>query len=357
MDSREKLRAAADAASADAQNLAGLRLIAKAEAKAREARALLRISESRVEELADAVAVYESLRASDIKSIKIPRRAAKGGKSAHTFFALASDWHSCEIVTAAETGGRNKHNQTVGQERAFGYFRDLVRLVKEQQSSFAIQDVVLWLGGDFLVGEMHGIESARSCDLAPLEEVAWVKRLLIGGLDYLLSELDVDKIRVPCNPGNHGRTTLEYRYRKANAYSYEAYLYNDLAVHYRDEKRIQFDVSEEPYKVVDCGGFRLLFHHGHELRFGGGVGGLAVPFRRMFHRVQSTYHQDAMAIGHFHQYGANSGKDALLANGSLVGWNSYAAGKGLPFEPPAQIAGLISHSRRSIGRILPIWTD
>lgn len=350
---KDRLEEIAKEASSLSESLAGLRFIAKEQAKAREAKHLLQASEARVQELSDAIACYESLRASDLRPIKIKKGRSRQGKSPHTFLALASDWHSCEIVSSAETGGRNKHNEEVGRERASRYFTDLVRLVKESQQRFSIEDLILWLGGDFMVGEMHGVESARSCNLAPLEEVAAIKSILLGGIDYLLAELDVPRIHVPCSPGNHGRSTLEYRYRKSMAYSYEAYLYRDLAIHYADEPRLDFDTSDEAYKVVDAGGFKVGFHHGHEIRYGGGVGGLSVPFRRSFYRLQSTYDMDAMCIGHFHQYGYYSGVG--FTNGSLVGWNSYAAGKGLPFEPPAQVAALISHERKAIGRVMPIW--
>ena len=351
----DRLLEAAESAAELSDSLAGLRLIAREQSKAREAKALLKASELRCQELADAVACYESLRASDLKPIKVKKAKSHGGKSPHSFLALASDWHSCEIVDSGETGGRNEHSEEIGRERAESYFSDLVRLVEECQVRFSIDDLILWLGGDFMVGEMHGVESARSCDLAPLEEVSVIKEILIGGIDFLLKSLDVPKIRIPCSPGNHGRSTLEYRYRKSMAYSFEAYLYRDLAIHYANEKRLDFDTSDEPYKVVDIGGFRLGFHHGHEIRYAGGVGGLAVPFRRNFYKLQSTYDMDAMCIGHFHQYGYHSGVG--FTNGSLVGWNSYASGKGLPFEPPAQVAALISHDRRAIGRVMPIWVD
>ena len=352
---KDRLAQIAEEAAGLTDSLAGLRLIAKEQAKAREARALLKASEGRCQELSDAIACYESLRSSDLRPIKVKKGQSRGGKSPHSFLALASDWHSCELVESAETGGRNEHNEHIGKERANSYFVDLVRLIEECQVRFLIDDLILWLGGDFMVGEIHGVESARSCNFAPLEEIAILKEILIGGIDFLLSRLDVPKIRIPCSPGNHGRSTLEYRYRKSMAYSYEAYLYRDLAIHYADEKRLDFDTSDEPYKVVDVGGFRMGFHHGHEIRYAGGVGGLAVPFRRNFYKLQSTYDMDALCIGHFHQYGYHSGVG--FTNGSLVGWNSYAAGKGLPYEPPAQVAALISHDRKAIGRVMPIWVD
>jgi hypothetical protein len=115
-----------------------------------------------------------------------------------------------------------------------------------------------WLGGDFMVGELHGVESARSCPLPPLEEVRHVKGILKSGIDFLLKELDVKKIRIPCNPGNHGRTTDRTRYRMGSYYSYESYMYRELANTYSDNSRLDWDVSDEHYKVADVAGVQGL---------------------------------------------------------------------------------------------------
>jgi hypothetical protein len=331
-----------------------VRAISREKAKTKEAELLLKSSEQKVMELEGAVAVYEKLREKDTRPIVIKKKAkAPVRKPPHTFLALASDWHSAETVDSSETGGRNEHNLEIGEERAHNYFRSLAKLIKEQQARFQIDDLVLWLGGDFMVGEIHGVESSRSCPLPPLEEVRHVKQILSNGIDFLLNELDIKKIHLPCNQGNHGRTTDRTRFRMGWAYSYEAYLYRDLANSYSDNPRLDWDVSDEHYKVSDIAGFRVLFHHGDNIRYASGVAGLVMPFRRKSLQLASTYSHDLFCIGHFHQYGAYSGTG--MTNGSLVGWGSYAAGMGLPFEAPAQVTALIDHERRAVGRVMPIW--
>lgn len=349
-NAKENLVAAAE----EREAMEHVRAVSREKAKTKEAQLLLKASEQRVEELEDAVAAYESLRSADTKPIVIKKKSRSSSKKPnHTFLALASDWHCAETVESSETGGRNEHNIEIGEERAHNYFRSLAKLVKEQQGRFQIDDLVLWLGGDFMVGELHGVESARSCPLPPLEEVRHVKKILTSGIEFLLKELDVKKIRIPCNPGNHGRTTDRTRYRMGSAYSYEAYLYRDLASSYSGNSRLEWDVSDEHYKVSDIAGFKVLFHHGDNIRYASGVAGLVMPFRRKSLQLASTYDHDLFCIGHFHQYGAYSGTG--MTNGSLVGWGSYAAGTGLPFEAPAQITALIDHERRALGRVMPIW--
>ena len=60
----EILAETADQEAGDADALAGLRLIANAHAKLRETKGLLRLSEERVVELEQAVAIFEALSAS-----------------------------------------------------------------------------------------------------------------------------------------------------------------------------------------------------------------------------------------------------------------------------------------------------
>jgi len=348
-DAKEKL----EEISRTRETMEMVRKLAREKAKTNEVKVLLKESEAQVVQLEEALAIYERLQEKDTQPIVIKPKKKRGAKAPHTFIALASDWHCCEKVTSSETGGRNEHNIEIGAERSERYWQALAALVKEQQARFSIDNIVLWLGGDFMVGEIHGVESARSSDLPPLDEIAHIKKILISGIDYLLNEVDVPSLHIVCSPGNHGRTTDRTRFRLSWAYSYEAYMYKELAAHYKSSRRVDFDVSDEHYKVVDVAGFRVLLHHGDNIRFAGGVGGLIVPFRRKSLQLSSTFNHDLYCIGHFHTYGAYSGTG--FTNGSLVGWGSYAAGMGLPFEPPSQVTALIDHERRAVGRVMPIW--
>ena len=82
-----------------------------------------------IDALEEDIATLEALRAKPPKlKVMSPTKRTRGGKLPAAFVALASDWHTCEIVTARQTGGRNVHNQEIGTERAWRWARGLVRM-------------------------------------------------------------------------------------------------------------------------------------------------------------------------------------------------------------------------------------
>jgi len=48
----------------------------------------------------------------------------------------------------------------------------------------------------------------------------------------------------------------------------------DLAAWFARDPSIEFRIAEAEWQAVDVHGYGLLFHHGHAVRYGGGVGGL-----------------------------------------------------------------------------------
>lgn len=335
----------------------GLRTLARQQATATQYKTMLRSAMADLEELEEAAAIKEWLTETPSQPIRVKRGKSKVSKPRTTIVAAASDWHSAQIVNHRAVGGLNRHDPSIGQERAEKFARDVARRIKAQQSLYHIEDVVLWLGGDFMVGELHGVDSARACEMAPLEEVTFCESILSGVLTHLLAELDVSRIHVPCCWGNHGRTTEKPRSHRVHAYSYEQFLYNQLARSFNNESRIQFDVGESAFKIIDVAGFKIVAHHGDQrvVTGGGGIGGLAVPFRRRaMTSILPTHSADFFLIGHFHQYGM---WDVGGVNGSLVGLDEYAYNTGLRSERPAQIMFQVDHERRAIGTVMPIWVD
>ena len=333
----------------------GLRALSKQKATLGHLRSLLQSAAADLEEIEEASQIKEWLLESSGQPIKIPKRR-KGAKPATTPVVAASDWHSAQIVKPSAVGGLNEHSPEIGQERAQKFARDVAKRIKFQQGAFQIDDVILWLGGDFMVGEIHGVDSARACEMAPLEEVSFCRDVLSGVITHLLGELDV-RLHIVCNWGNHGRTTEKPRSTRKHAYSYEQFLYTQLAQDFADEPRVCFDVSESPWKVVEVGGLRLVTHHGDGIMgrsAGKGVGGLAVPFLRLAKDVLAQHDADFLMIGHYHTY-------AMWRlggiNGSLVGIDEYAFGRGLRAERPTQVMFQIDHERSSIGTVIPIWAD
>jgi hypothetical protein len=60
------------------------------------------------------------------------------------------------------------------------------------------------------------------------------------------------------------------------------------------------------------------FHHGHSIRYAGGVGGIYIPTNKAIAQWNKGRHADLDVFGHFHQLrdGGN-----FICNGSLIGYN------------------------------------
>lgn len=320
-------------------------------------RAEIRDLNATVDALEEDIATLEALRAKPPKlKVMSPTKRTRGGKLPAAFVALASDWHTCEIVTARQTGGRNVHNQEIGIERAWRWAKGLVRMCKDEQARAEVKTLVVWLGGDFLVNDGLHYKSELSCQLSPPDEARFLRDLLAQIITYLRSELDVPRIVIPTSWGNHDRSTDKMVPGHAGDYSHMQAVYRDLAAWFARDPSIEFRIAEAEWQAVDVHGYGLLFHHGHAIKYGGGVGGLAVPLLRTMGRLRADYPFRTLCIGHFHQRGMYQG-GAAFSNGSLVGPNGYSMDMGLPSEASSQVAFLIDLERLEIANYYAIWGE
>lgn len=313
-----------------------------------------------VDALEEDVATLEALRSPPSPPKPMPAvkgaKRAKGAKLPAAFVALASDWHTCEIVTERQTGGGNRHDQEIGTERAWRWAKGLVRMCKDEQARADVRTLVIWLGGDFLVNDSLHYKSERACYLSPPDEARYVRDLLAQIVTYLRAELDVPRIVVPTSWGNHDRTTAKMIPGHAGDYSHMQPVYKDLAAWFARDPSIEFRIAESEWQVVDIHGYPILFHHGHTINYKRGAGGPGGPLMRMFPDLKTKYTFRTACIGHFHQRGMYRSGQAFT-NGSLVGENGFSTDLALAPEPPAQVAFLIDLERLEISNYYSIWGE
>lgn len=260
--------------------------------------------------------------------------------------ALASDWHVEETVDAEAVAGRNSYDLGVASERADRFFQGIAWHIEHQRGSkrIAINDLVLWLGGDLMTGYIHE-ELLESNQLSPTETILWLLPRLEGGIRGLLKRLDLASIVVPCSYGNHGRTTQRKRVSTGYANSYEWLMYHNLAARLQDEKRVRFEITASEHQYVRVYDQVLHFHHGDSLNYQGGVGGIGIPLLKAVPQWDRTMQADVHCIGHFHQlrdYGR------AVVNGSLIGFNPFAQHIRAEFEPPQQALFYIDSKRGKV---------
>lgn len=265
---------------------------------------------------------------------RIMPRETSSGLREMTPIVLASDWHCEEVVEPESVAYRNEFNLSIAEHRIERFFNGIIWNIEHHRASkrIAIRDLVLWLGGDMMTGFIHE-ELLESNALSPTETIRWLQPKLASGIATLLERLQLERIVVPCSYGNHGRTTIKTRISTGYANSFEWLMYHSLADQFTGEPRVQFEITNSAHQYVQVYDFTAHFHHGDDVRYMGGVGGLGIPLLKAVPLWDRIRPADIHCIGHHHTL-RDFGR--AVSNGSLIGFGPYSQRIRSEFEPPQQ---------------------
>lgn len=292
---------------------------------------LLKIVELREREL-DAVGILKT----QVETVVIePRKAS--GNSESTIVWVGSDWHTEENV-GAEVGDLNHYNVDIAKDRATNFFRSGLRLTNLLAQDTTIHNIVLALLGDFITNDIHGAENAEKNELQPIHALVIAQNMIISGIEFILTNSSYNLI-IPCHSGNHARTTQTTRFASENGHSLEYLMYIHLQAYFRNEPRVRFIIPEGMHSYLKVYDTMIRFHHGHAVKYGGGVGGIYIPVNKAIAQWNKGQHADLDVFGHFHQMrdGGN-----FICNGSLIGYNAFALSIKADFEKPKQALFMIN---------------
>jgi len=289
----------------------------------------------------------------DYKEYKIPVKKSTNDHEA-TAFALASDWHLEQLVDRTKIIHDNEYNLDIAEQRATQFFQNLLKLLKKEQQHVQINTLVLWLGGDFITGNIH-TENLKVCQLGPAQAICFARDLLVSGIQFLLDNTDLN-IVIPYNHGNHARITEKVWLSTEEDNSLEYILYDDIKDRFRGNKRVKMVAPNGSTSMIEVYGLKVFFAHGHHgLTYQGGIGGLYIPVRkylaRKFSKIQNFY---MLCIGHWHQYIQDT---QFVCNGSMIGYDQYADSRGLEPDIPKQTFFLIDSKRKCRTVTTPITFD
>jgi hypothetical protein len=313
-----------------------------------QVRSALEKAYAEIDALEDTVAAFEQLAAA--RPARIAPHAFGGTQRHATAVALLSDVHAEERVVRTDAI-HNEYDLEIAQRRVGRFFSGVTWLVQHAARDFAIDGLVLWLGGDLITNQLHE-ESAETGALPPAEAILVVRDWIVSGVRQLLAELpDVPRIAIPCSIGNHGRTTKRMRATTGYGHSWEWLMYHVLAGDFAGEPRVSVHATRDLIQYQDVYGYRLAFHHGHSMRYNGGVGGITIPATKQVLRWQQWQRCDYYHFGHFH---TQLDLGAYAFNGSVIGPNAYALSIGASPEPPQQSFYLLD-SKRGKTHVCPVW--
>jgi hypothetical protein len=303
---------------------------------------------SRIKTLETELSTFKSLK--DISDFNIcPYNTINGELVA---VAVASDWHYWETVNPEQVNFINEYNKNIAQNRANAFFYNIKKLVDNFNNHSQIHTLVLALLGDFISGNIHDelLEGNQGC---VIDEIMAVQDMLCSGIKFILENTNLNLI-IPCHSGNHGRITGKRRVATEAGNSLEYYMYHNIAKYFANNNRVEFRISRGYLSYLDIKGFIIRFHHGHSIKYGGGVGGIFIPTFKAIPKWDKLINANLTVFAHFHQI-----KDGgiFLTNGSLVGYNDFAISIKADYERPQQLFFLIDTVRKQKTVTTPIFVD
>lgn len=270
-----------------------------------------------------------------------------------TAVLVASDWHIEEKVTSEAVNGSPGYSLAIARKRADEFFQVGLRLRDLEAKNTPIPNMVLALLGDFITGNLHNWHGTPgNTTLEPVEAAYEAKGIIKSGIDFLLKESDLNLITIPCHAGNHARITAKSPdSEKEMGNSLEYFIYGFLAQEYADNPRVKFLISKSYASRLQIYDLVLRFHHGHKIKYGGGIGGLAVPASKYVLRKNTHWYADVDVFAHHHQ---KQKGPRFICNGSMIGYNAYASDGAFEYEEPSQTYFLVNKRWKEIIDYRPV---
>ena len=294
----------------------------------------------------------------DLKDIKpeivdiLPK--VPSGKSESAAVFVWSDWHLEERVYPEQVSNKNEYNLKIFDERFLKLLHGCMAWYKIESTKTTILTIVLALLGDFITGSIHE-DLAEANQLAPADAIHRAYSKIVTAIKFILENTPKNvSLVIPCHSGNHGRMTKEQRIATESGNSLEYFMYLMLQDYFDGEKRIKFIVQPGYHSYVSFfeGMYDVRFHHGHQINYQGGVGGITIPVNKAIAQWNKAKPVNLDVFGHFHTKfdGGN-----FVSNGSMIGYNPYAVSIKASFEKPCQQFFLVNREYAEKTVVAPVF--
>lgn len=276
------------------------------------------------------------------------------GKGAATAVALLSDVHCEEVVPKHKVNYLNEHSPDISKRRVARFFELVMRFIRIEQAESSIDNLILWLGGDFFTNDMHGAPTA----FPPMVAAMFAQDMIVSGIEYLRDQDDKLNIHVVCSVGNHSRQHVGKMVNQAleQEFSLEWMMYHAVKKHFDGDSNITFQLDNSYHSYVKVYDKVIRFNHGHlHFRYNKGLAGIHGPLGKVINETwNKQIRADLTCIGHYHTLIPAGLERRYIANGSTIGMAPYGLAFG--FEPPAQ-AMFIVHKKYGIIGQRPLFVD
>lgn len=240
-----------------------------------------------------------------------------------------SDWHVEERVKAVTVNGLNRFDLRVAEQRIARLLENLLRLLRLHRHGTRIDTLVIQILGDLMTGFIH-MDLVESNTLHPVQAVLWLHDHLVPFLRLIVEKAGCSQIIAICCVGNHGRTTEKRRINTRVENSYEWLLFKMLA---KSIPEIDWRIADGYFVYLPVFDALWRHHHGDDLNYQGGVGGITIPVNKAIAQWDKTKRADYDWFGHWHQ---RIVMRKWSCNSSLIGYSAHALSIKAEFEHPSQ---------------------
>jgi transposase len=279
------------------------------------------------------------------------------GVTSVTPHLLISDAHRGDVIKPEQVGGCNSHNPQISDLRHRKLVDGFIRQAKERLSGYNYGGVVVSLLGDMFSGDIHH-ELMRTNSASIQDEVCNYLAPMCSALTHFAEEFG--RVLVPTAVGNHSRSTLKPVSKDRAHTNFDRMFYRLLQQMLQGDKRITILIPEAADMLYSVQGTTFLATHGDRAKGGGGDLGPLGALLKLHKDTKARQRQinqpyDVLTVGHYHRatpYGI--GRDCILLNGTIRGFDEYCFNSGYAYEPPRQLYCLI-HPRHGV--LLPGFID
>ena len=315
-----------------------------AEAKAREATALLAAAKAEIRTQKEFLAAVLEAATDPVPMPHFTPVKQDGHKPHRSVVVQISDWQGGQEVHVVDTGG-NAYDWDIMLARQARFFKGVVGSIRNIMRAYFIDEIVLAYTGDIIEGyKVFAEQGYQLCKDAGAQVVDGAKcwAAFEASLERALPGIPKRRKMVF---GNHGlpegrkggavTSTINYEYIMANLLEAETAALG-IASEFATEGRLLFEVA----------GQSCLLTHGDELR-----GQLGIPFYGI--RTAWMKHTQELGtmfrywfFGHIHQTSmVTYGNGAALSCGDAVGYNNLTGKLRNPSSTPMQSVYFLSHER------------
>jgi predicted phosphodiesterase len=268
---------------------------------------------------------------------------------------MLSDLHWGEKVRAEQIGGVNTYDLATARRRLRATIETTIALCKILSPEMAYPGIVVPLGGDMVSGNIHD-ELMASNELNTMPTLLDLYQHLVPAIKLMADTFG--NVFLPCVSGNHDRDTKKTWSKDRNHTSFGWLLYQFLAVAFAGDTRVKFYIPDSSDALYRIYGTRYLLTHGDQFKGGDGIIGPLGPVTRGENKKNTRnaavgQDYDVMEFGHFHKRMLTA---RLRGNGSLKGYDEYAASNNFGFEPPSQNFTM-THPDHGITFDAPVYSD